>query len=144
MFLVPNGAGGRLLDWKTAAGIPWGILILFGSGIAIAKAFVASGLSAVLGELLAGFVEASHPLVLIGLLCFFVMFLTEITSNTATTTLLMPILAAAALAGEIDASVKGLKPGKGVNALPEARCHPGRALADRRYGGQVFDIALGL
>ena len=103
MFLVPNDAGGRLLDWKTAAGIPWGILILFGSGIAIAKAFVASGLSAVLGELLAGFVEASHPLVLIGLLCFFVMFLTEITSNTATTTLLMPILAAAALAGEIDA-----------------------------------------
>ena len=102
MFIVPNGSGGRLLDWKTAAGIPWGILILFGSGIAIAKAFVASQLSVVLGELLAGFVEASHPLVLIGVLCFFVMFLTEITSNTATTTLLMPILAAAALTVDID------------------------------------------
>lgn len=105
MFIVPNGSGGRLLDWKTAAGIPWGILILFGSGIAIAKAFVASQLSVVLGELLAGFVEASHPLVLIGLLCFFVMFLTEITSNTATTTLLMPILAAAALTVDIDAKL---------------------------------------
>ena len=42
MFLAPNGRGGRLLDWDTASSIPWGILILFGGGIAIAKAFMAS------------------------------------------------------------------------------------------------------
>ena len=41
MFLIPNGKGGQLLDWETANKIPWGMLILFGGGIAIAKAFVA-------------------------------------------------------------------------------------------------------
>lgn len=101
MFLVPNGKGGRLLDWETAARIPWGMLILFGGGIAIAKAFVASGLSAALGDILAG--VADWPLLLmIAIICLTITFLTEITSNTATTTLMMPILAAAALAAELD------------------------------------------
>ncbi|MBT8143720.1 MAG: anion permease, partial [Gammaproteobacteria bacterium] len=54
MFLVPNGRGGRLLNWKTAASIPWGILILFGSGIAIAKAFANTGISTAIGEALSG------------------------------------------------------------------------------------------
>lgn len=101
MFLVPNGKGGRLLDWDTAAKIPWGMLILFGGGIAIAKAFVVSGLSAALGDLLAGI--ADWPmLMMIAAICLTITFLTEITSNTATTTLMMPILAAAAIAAEID------------------------------------------
>ena len=51
MFLVPDGRGERLLNWESAAKIPWGMLILFGGGIAIAKAFVASGLSQQLGDL---------------------------------------------------------------------------------------------
>jgi len=101
MFLVPNGKGGRLLDWETAAKIPWGMLILFGGGIAIAKAFVVSGLSAALGDILAG--VADWPLLLmIAIICLTITFLTEITSNTATTTLMMPILAAAALAAGLD------------------------------------------
>lgn len=101
MFLVPNGKGDRLLDWETAAKIPWGMLILFGGGIAIAKAFVVSGLSGALGELLAG--VAVWPMILmIAVICLTITFLTEITSNTATTTLMMPILAAAALAAELD------------------------------------------
>lgn len=54
MFLVPNGKGEKLLDWETAEKIPWGMLLLFGGGIAIAKAFVASGLSVALGGLLGG------------------------------------------------------------------------------------------
>ena len=101
MFLVPNGHGQRLLDWKTAEKIPWGILILFGGGIAIAKAFVNSGLSAALGELLAGF-TAMPLVVLIALICLSVTFLTEVTSNTATTVLLMPILAAAAVSAGLE------------------------------------------
>ena len=101
MFLVPNGKGGRLLDWETAGRIPWGMLILFGGGIAIAKAFVVSGLSAALGDLLAGI--AGWPLLLmIAMICLSITFLTEITSNTATTTLMMPILAAAALAAGLN------------------------------------------
>ena len=101
MFLVPNGKGGRLLDWETAARIPWGMLILFGGGIAIARAFVVSGLSAALGDLLAGI--ADWPLLLmIAIICLSITFLTEITSNTATTALMMPILAAAAFAAGLD------------------------------------------
>jgi len=101
MFMIPNGKGERLLDWESAAKIPWGMLILFGGGIAIAKAFVTSGLSQNMGQLLTGL--ADWPLVLmIGLICLSITFMTEMTSNTATTTLLLPILAAAALAANID------------------------------------------
>ena len=100
MFLIPNGKGSRLLDWETASRIPWGMLILFGGGIAIAKAFVISGMSAALGNALAGI--AGWPiLVMMAVICLCITFLTEMTSNTATTTLLMPILAAAAIAAGI-------------------------------------------
>jgi sodium-dependent dicarboxylate transporter 2/3/5 len=101
MFLVPNGKGGKLLDWETAEKIPWGMLILFGGGITIARAFVESGLSTALGELLADL--STWPIILMmATLCLAVTFMTEVTSNTATTTLLMPILAAAALAAHVD------------------------------------------
>ena len=101
MFLIPDGKGSKLLDWETAVKIPWGMLILFGGGIAIAQAFIVSGLSAYLGEALAGL--AGWPvLLMIAIICITITFLTEMTSNTATTTLMMPILAAAAIAAEID------------------------------------------
>ncbi|MEZ5484202.1 MAG: SLC13 family permease [Lysobacteraceae bacterium] len=96
MFLIPNGRGGRLLDWPTANAIPWGMLLLFAGGIAIAKAFVSSGLSQLMGDWLASL--AGMPiLLLLMVVCLLVTYLTEITSNTATATLLMPILAAAAV-----------------------------------------------
>jgi solute carrier family 13 (sodium-dependent dicarboxylate transporter), member 2/3/5 len=101
MFLIPNGKDGRLLDWDTASQIPWGMLILFGGGIAIAKAFVASGLSAALGEILSG-IAALNIVIMMAIICLAITFLTEITSNTATTTLMMPVLAAAAIAADID------------------------------------------
>lgn len=101
MFLIPNGKGGRLLDWETAADIPWGMLILFGGGICIAKAFVVSGLSTALGDALAGI--AGWPTVfMLAAICLTITFMTEMTSNTATTTLMMPILAAAALAAGME------------------------------------------
>lgn len=104
LFLVPDGKGGQLLDWPTARRIPWGLLLLFGGGIAIAKAFGSTGLSASLGAWLADDVGiATWPLLLMLLgVCLVVTFLTEITSNTATTTLLMPVLAAAALAAGLE------------------------------------------
>ncbi|MBZ0114495.1 MAG: SLC13 family permease [Thermoanaerobaculia bacterium] len=101
LFLLPDGEGDTLLDWKTAQRIPWGLLILFGGGIAIARGFEASGLSSSLGNALV-FVAEAPPLVMLLGLCVGVTFLTEVTSNTATTTLLMPILAAAGLAAAID------------------------------------------
>jgi sodium-dependent dicarboxylate transporter 2/3/5 len=101
MFIVPNGRGERLLNWQTASRIPWGILILFGSGIAIARAFTTTGISATIGEELSA-LQYLHPLLVIGAICLCVTFLTEITSNTATTALLMPILAAGAVSAQID------------------------------------------
>ncbi len=101
MFLIPNGRGSRLLVWDAAVKIPWGILILFGSGICIAKAFVTSGLSVTLGAALAGLGQLPLLLIIV-IICLAVTFLTEVTSNTATTTLLMPILAAAAVNTGID------------------------------------------
>ena len=101
MFLVSDGKGGRLLDWETAARIPWGMLILFGAGIAIARAFGVSGLGDVLGAQLSGI--AAWPLVLvIAVICLSITFMTELTSNAATTALMMPILAAAAIGVGID------------------------------------------
>ena len=111
MFLVPAGgeppevAGSvgpparrpaRLLDWETAVRIPWGILILFGGGLALAGAFKATGLSAYVGTLL-GSLVALPPVLLVLCIALGVTFLTEITSNTATTTILMPVLAATAV-----------------------------------------------
>lgn len=101
LFLVPNGRGGKLIDWQTAERVPWGILILFAAGIAIAQAFVESGLSRAIADQLA-VLASLHPLVMIATIALIVTFLTETTSNTATTILLMPILASAALGAGID------------------------------------------
>ena len=101
LFVTPNGEGGKLLDWETANKIPWGMLLLFGAGIAIASAFMNSGLGAQIGQGLQAL--STLPLLLmIATICLAVTFLTEVTSNTATTTLLMPIFAAAALGAAID------------------------------------------
>jgi solute carrier family 13 (sodium-dependent dicarboxylate transporter), member 2/3/5 len=101
LFLIPNGEGDKLLDWETANRIPWGMLILFGAGISIATAFINSGLSQTIGSHLQQL--SNLPLLLmIAVICLSVTFLTEVTSNTATTTLLMPILAAAALGAGTD------------------------------------------
>ncbi len=91
----------KLLDWETAERIPWGILLLFAGGLAIAAAFLSSGLSNIVGEALAG-ASNLHPLAMMVVLCTIVTFLTEATSNTATTTILMPIAAATAVAAAID------------------------------------------
>jgi sodium-dependent dicarboxylate transporter 2/3/5 len=100
IFLIPNGKGGRLLDWKQASTIPWGVLLLFSGGICLAKGFVSSGLSDLMGQWLAS-MSQMHLLTLIVMICTVVTFMTEATSNTASTTLLMPVLAAAALAAGI-------------------------------------------
>ena len=97
MCAIPNGRGGRLLDWEQASRIPWGVLLLFAGGICLAKGFVASGLSALLGDQFATL--TNMPLFLLMLaVALGVAFMTEATSNTASTTLLMPVLAAAGTA----------------------------------------------
>ena len=107
MFVVPAGYQSenrrheRLLNWETASTIPWGILLLFGGGITLAKAFGVSGLSTALAENLSA-LSTLPVLAMIFAICLGVTFLTETTSNTASTVLLMPVLAATALGSEID------------------------------------------
>jgi sodium-dependent dicarboxylate transporter 2/3/5 len=101
MAVTPNGEGGRLLRWEAASRIPWGVLILFGGGIAIASAFMQSGLAEHVASQLE--VLARLPVwLMILLVCLAVTFMTEVTSNTATASLLMPLLAAASVAMEIN------------------------------------------
>ena len=101
LFIVPNNVGGKLLDWESASQIPWGTLILFGAGLSIAQAFTSSGLSSIIGSALED-IALLPILLIIATICFCVTFLTEVTSNTATTTILMPIMAAAAMGAAID------------------------------------------
>ncbi len=105
MFIVPAGEdthkGEKLLNWETAATIPWGILLLFGGGITLAKAFGVSGLSGAVAENLSE-LSTLPVIVMIFAICLGVTFLTETTSNTASTVLLMPVLAATAMGSGID------------------------------------------
>jgi solute carrier family 13 (sodium-dependent dicarboxylate transporter), member 2/3/5 len=102
LFLIPSGEapGERLLDWQTAATIPWGILILFGGGIAIAAAFESSGLSEAIGERLSG-IGDWPPVSSIGAVCLGATFFSEVASNTASATVLLPVLGAAAEAASV-------------------------------------------
>jgi sodium-dependent dicarboxylate transporter 2/3/5 len=100
MAALPNGEGGRLLHWESARKIPWGVLLLFAGGIAIANAFVQSGLADVLAQQLGGLVNLPTWLLILSI-CLSVTFLTEVTSNTATASLLMPVLAATAVATDL-------------------------------------------
>jgi sodium-dependent dicarboxylate transporter 2/3/5 len=97
LFTVPAGdREGALLDWSDLTRMPWGVLLLFGGGFALAAGISHSELSNWIGAQLS--VVAAAPLVVI-LLCLaaLIVFLTEITSNTATTTTFLPVIAALAL-----------------------------------------------
>ncbi|MEE2830285.1 MAG: SLC13 family permease [Myxococcota bacterium] len=102
-FLLPSfgdeGESDRLLEWADATRVPWGLLLLFGGGIALSAGFKSSGLTEWLGSELAVLVTMPKMLMVAGI-CLSVTFLTEVTSNTATTTLLLPILAAVAIGPE--------------------------------------------
>ena len=102
MFVLPTSKKekGSLMDWESAVKLPWGILLLFGGGLAIAHGIQASGLSAWIGSLLAQ-LEAIHLLIILFILIAAVNFLTEITSNLATTAMILPVIAAMALSIDV-------------------------------------------
>jgi sodium-dependent dicarboxylate transporter 2/3/5 len=102
LFMIPAGrdeAGRkqRLMNWQTAERLPWGIILLFGGGFSLAAALQASGLSAWLGQVFAGLGITSPPLLVVSTSTLLT-FLTEITSNTATTEVMLPIVANASIA----------------------------------------------
>jgi len=91
----------RIMNWKVAEKLPWNIILLFGGGFALASGFKESGLSSWFGEQLA-WVAGYHPLVIIFTLAILMTFLTELTSNTATTEMILPILAGIAVTTQIN------------------------------------------
>lgn len=102
-FSLPSGErdGERLLPWETAMKAPWGLVLLFGGGVALSKGFEKTGLSAYLGAALADLVEAGLvPFAAVSALA--ATFGTEIISNTALANIVMPILASTARAADID------------------------------------------
>ena len=114
LFIIPSKNNKEpLLNWKDTLNLPWGIILLFGGGMALAKAFDESGLALWLGNLMTEF--GGFPFfILLLLLVTAVNFLTEITSNLATTAMLLPVLAPLAL--EVGVHPFGLMVGAAVAA----------------------------
>ncbi len=105
LFVIPSRREGvtdnrRLLDWASAVQIPWGIILLFGGGLALAEGFTSSGLAVWLGQQL-GMLRGLPVLALLFAVVLGVNFLTEVTSNVATVSMILPILAS--IAGGIGA-----------------------------------------
>jgi sodium-dependent dicarboxylate transporter 2/3/5 len=92
LFIIPSGKNNEaLMTWNDAVALPWGILLLFGGGMALALGFETSGLAAWIGNHMT-LLEGASILLLVLILVTAVNFLTEITSNMATTAMLLPIL----------------------------------------------------
>ncbi len=102
LFVIPSGRvqGEKLLDWASAVKIPWDIIVLFGGGFALAAGFGASGLTEWIGSQLIFLRDTPLWITMLSIVML-VIFLTEITSNTATASLLLPILAGFAVAMQI-------------------------------------------
>jgi sodium-dependent dicarboxylate transporter 2/3/5 len=102
LFVIPVKSNKRsLVIWKEAVKLPWGVIILFGGGMALAKGFVDSGLSVWFGNNLTSLNGLPMILLILSIVTS-VNFLTEMTSNLATTAMLLPVLAAIGLEMNID------------------------------------------
>jgi sodium-dependent dicarboxylate transporter 2/3/5 len=98
LFLVPiERSGARALDWDAAERLPWGVLVLFGGGLSLANAVQETGLAAWIGEAMAGI--GAWPVILVVVaVTTVIVFLTELTSNTATAAAFLPVVSSLAVA----------------------------------------------
>jgi len=93
LFLLPDGTGRPLLIWKEADRAPWGVIMLFGGGLALAASITASGLAAWLGSVLAP-LGSIPTIALAAIIVALTILVTEFASNVATASGIMPVLAA--------------------------------------------------
>ncbi|MBW2143493.1 MAG: SLC13/DASS family transporter, partial [Deltaproteobacteria bacterium] len=105
LFLIPtrspDARNVSVMSPDVFARLPWNIVLLFGGGFALAKGFQVTGLSMLIGNKFAG-LEGVSPIVMTLLICLSITFLTELTSNTATTEMILPILASVSVAMQIN------------------------------------------
>ena len=99
LFLIPSGRGKgeKLIDWPTAERIPWGIAILFGGGLSVAAAMEATGLAQWIGAWIAG-LDGVSAFGLVAILVVTTILISELASNVATLTSMLPVVAAVASA----------------------------------------------
>lgn len=103
LFIIPTSKkhGGRLMDWESAKKVPWGILLLFGGGLALARGFTDTGLSKWIGNQFEGVLDGAPAIVVVASVVAVIEALTELTSNTATASMSLPIMASLAQAIEV-------------------------------------------
>ena len=101
LFILPSTKKGKpLMNWETAVKLPWGVLLLFGGGLALAAGFKESGLAVWIGTQMS-LLQGVHLITLLIFIVTAVNFLTEITSNVATTSMLLPVLASMSLSLDV-------------------------------------------
>lgn len=102
LFIIPASKekGNFILGWEISRELPWGILLLFGGGLAIASGFKISGLAEWIGIQMS-MIKGVELIIILVFLVTVINFLTEITSNVATATMMLPILASLAVAIEV-------------------------------------------
>ena len=105
LFIIPsqNSKGGRknILDTSVFNKVPWGIILLFGGGFALAEGFTSTGLSNYIGLHLQSVTNFS-PILIVAVTALIITFLTELTSNTATAQMILPIMASVAVAAQLN------------------------------------------
>jgi solute carrier family 13 (sodium-dependent dicarboxylate transporter), member 2/3/5 len=150
LFLVPDGTGRPLLVWKEADRAPWGVIMMFGGGLALAAGITESGLAAWLGEALEPLASV-HPVIIAVALTALVILITEFASNVATASGVLPVVAGLvtatgadpwlmAMAASMAASWGFMMPsGTGPNAIAWASGHI--ALPKMVKAGFLLDLA---
>jgi sodium-dependent dicarboxylate transporter 2/3/5 len=149
LFVIPDGSGRPLLTWKEADRAPWGVIMMFGGGLALAAGIGASGLDDWLGEALKP-LSGVHPLVIALALVALVVLVTEFASNVATASGIMPVVASLIVATGGDPALLAvsaalasswgfmLPSGTGPNAIAWATGHI--ALPRMLKAGLMLDI----
>jgi sodium-dependent dicarboxylate transporter 2/3/5 len=150
LFLIPDGTGRPLLTWQEADRAPWGVIMMFGGGLALAAGITQSGLAAWLGEALEP-LSVVHPIIIALALTALVILITEFASNVATASGVLPVVAGLvaatgadpwlmAMAASMAASWGFMMPsGTGPNAIAWASGHI--ALPKMVKAGFYLDLA---
>ena len=150
LFVIPDGTGRAILNWDEANRAPWGVIMMFGGGLALAAGIGASGLADWLGVALQP-LKAVHPLVVAAVLVAIVVVITEFASNVAAASAVIPVVAGVIAATGVDPMLLALPAawaaswgfmlpsGTGPNAIGWATGHI--ALPRMLKAGLLIDLA---